>query len=162
MAKQNESDWYANVRASWQPKVFGRWPSNAELSTAHAFGKPGKQSLALAMAMRESGVTGSQIVQACGAPQNNHRVGLIRSKLFERVATPPDSLNHTVYKVTLTAKGKAAIDAKAKAGVDKAPAKVAKAPKVAKVKKAKAVKPEPVTVPEPVTEPVTMSTEIQA
>lgn len=112
MAKQQQTDWYANLFSAWPTKMVGRKPTNAELATAHAFGKAGKQSLALALAMREAGVTASQIQIVCGAPQNNHRRGLITEGMFKRVPTPADSLNHTVYKIELTAKGKAVVDGK--------------------------------------------------
>lgn len=101
--------YYAANFKNWQAKQLGNKPSDALLATAHAFGRPGKQSLALAMAMRPEGVTGSQIVMVAGAPQNNHRRGLIEGGLFKREAAAPNEQGHTVYKITLTAKGTAAM-----------------------------------------------------
>jgi hypothetical protein len=69
---------------AWPVKQLGPKPSDELLATAHAFGRAGKQSLALAMAMRECGVTQGQIQIACGAPQNNHRIGLVRDGTFKR------------------------------------------------------------------------------
>lgn len=107
---------YAPLFKGWQVKVMGAKPADDLLATAHAFGRPGKQSLALAMAMRPEGVSGAQIVMACGAPQNNHRRGLIAGGQFKRdMSVPPNEQGHTVYRVTLTAKGEAAMKRKAEA-----------------------------------------------
>lgn len=100
---------YAPQFKGWQAKAMGSKPSDESLQTAHWFGRAGKQSLALAMAMRPEGVTGAQVVMACGAPQNNHRRDVLASGYFKREAVPATEAGHTVYKVTLTAKGEAAI-----------------------------------------------------
>ena len=152
MSKPNEATWYSNVFAKpiWSGKLAGSKPSVAQLQLAHQFGKPGKQSLALAMAMRDGGVTASQIQLACGAPQNNHRRGLITEGMFKRVPAPPSVEGHTVYKIELTPKGQASIDRTAKAEAAKGEAKPAKA-KASKPRAAKPTNPAPVTeAPAPV------------
>ena len=57
----------AGVTAAVQAKAMGNKPTADMLTTAHYFGRAGKQSLALAMAMRPEGVTAGQIIMACGA-----------------------------------------------------------------------------------------------
>lgn len=135
---------YTNVYASWS-KTLGPKPTEAQLALAHVFGKPGKQSLAVAMALRADGVTGSQIKQASGlfdgkfTPQLNHMRELITGNCFTREAVPGK------YVLTLAPKGQQFIDlhgAKAAAKVTAAPVKAAA--KAAKPRKAKAVKVEPV------------------
>lgn len=131
---------YANLFKAWQAKAMGPKPTAEQLATAHAFGRPGKQSLALAMAMRDVGVTAPQIIMAAGAPQNNHRVAEIKAGHFKRERVAPDDLGHTVYKITLTPKGQAAIkrraDADAKANLTGDAPKAAK-PKAKRPRKAK-------------------------
>lgn len=173
------SDNYAVELKAWQPKVHGPKPSEAELSTAHAFGKPGKQSLALALALREGGVTGDQmkLVSALRdgkpTPHLNHMKLLVKAGSFTRAATPG------VYKVTLTPTGKrwvekATLDAKpvtdavkaegatkatpkAKA-TDKPTVKAAKAKPVKAAKaKGNAPKPDNVNASEAVAAPVAPS-----
>ncbi len=140
---QNSND----VNASYAPlfkgwsKLAGSKPTTEMLETAHAFGKPGKQSLALAMAMRDEGVTGQQISLICSNPQNNHRRGLIEAALLKRVNMPKTSAGHTVYKVEVTAKGKQRIERQvANAAKLAAEGATVKAPKVRRVK-GKASKP---------------------
>src|SRR4029077_19763373 len=140
----NHTDHYKPQLKAWQGKLLGQKPGNDLLAVAHQFGRPGKQSLALAMALRPEGVTGSQVNIACGAPQNNHRVKLIRAKYFARVATPANELNHTVYKIELTAKGKAKVDKP----VADPPQGAATPAKPKAVKKPKAKKAPKVEVPE--------------
>lgn len=100
---------YSPMLKNWSTKQLGSKPTDELLNVAHAFGRPGKQSLALALAMRPEGVSGSQIVMVCGAPQNNHRRGLIAGGLFKREPIPANEQGHSVYKIKLTAKGEAAI-----------------------------------------------------
>ena len=128
----SEANWYGTVFKSWQAKLAGSKPTAEMLATAHAFGKPGKQSLALAMAMRDEGVTNSQIMVACGNPQNNHRRGLIEAALFKRLPVAPAAAGHTVYKIELTAKGNAAIQRREAAVAKVTAAGDAVAPKVKK------------------------------
>ena len=149
---QNHSKPYAPFFKGWSVKQLGDKPSDQLLSTVHALGlRPGKQALANAMALRDGGVTGAQIVMATGAPQLNRMRGLIAAGDFKRAMVAPNDQGHTVYKVTLTPKGEAhikrAIEAAAKAALtgDAPKAKAKKA--TSKPRKAKAV-------PAPVTDPV--------
>jgi hypothetical protein len=123
---------YADTFKSWDSKRLGAKPSVNDLDTIHKLGaRAGKQALANAMALRPQGVTGSEIVIACGAPQLNKMRGFITDGLLKREALPPRN-GHTVYKTTLTAKGAARIKGAAKAATP-APAKAKKKAK-AKVK----------------------------
>lgn len=144
----NHATYYTANFADWQGKQLGAKPTIAQLATAHAFGRPGKQSLALAMALRDAGVSASQIIMACGAPQLNHMRGLITEGHFKREAAAANDVGHTVYKLTLTKKGEAAMAkreaaaAEAKLEGDKPKAtKVKLEPKGDKPAKVKASKP---------------------
>lgn len=107
----------------WQVKALGSKPTADQLASIHNLGaRPGKQALAIAMALRDSGVTGSQIVMACGAPQLNKLRGFITDSMLKRIATPPDAVGHTVYRVELTAKGKKRIESAEKRAADAAAA----------------------------------------
>ena len=162
---QNATGWYSHVFGDWQGKLLGRKPTAAELSTIHALGaRPGKQALANAMALRESGVTGSQIIIACGAPQLNKMRGFIADGMLKRIPTAPSAEGHQVYKLELTAKGQAKVKAAEKADADakaekpkqakpKSAKSARKAERKAKVKAAEAEKVEAAPV-EPVTVPV--------
>lgn len=138
MAKvQNDvTGWYADTFKAWQAKLVGPKPANTSLDTIHKLNaRPGKQALACAMAMRPDGVTGSEIIIACGAPQLNKMRGFITDGLLKREAAPPRN-GHTVYKLTLTSKGATRVkgsEAKAAAKADK-PAKVKKVTKPRKPK----------------------------
>ena len=145
MTKQtNAAGWYGGFFKAWQVKLLGPKPTEAMLDTIHKLGaRPGKQALANAMALRDCGVTGSQIVIACGAPQLNKMRGFITDGLLKREAVPAAG-NHTVYKLTLTAKGAARTKAaEAKSANVAKPAKVKAAPKPRKPKVTEA--PAPVT-----------------
>lgn len=155
----NISKFYAPYFKAWPVKQLGPRPSDQQLETAHAFGRPGKQSLAVAMSLRDGGVTGGQVVMVCHAPQNNHRIALVKAGLFKRDTSVPkaDGL-HTVYKLVLTPKGETAMkrraEAEAKAtleGGEKA-AKVKKAGK--KARKARVATETPVIEPAVTAEPV--------
>lgn len=112
----SDANWYTNVFKSWQVKLLGNKPTAEQLASVHGLGaRPGKQALAIAMSLRECGVTGSQIVIACGAPQLNKMRGYAADSLLKQLATPPAANNHTVYRFELTAKGKARIERTAKA-----------------------------------------------
>lgn len=101
----NATQWYTAEFKAWQ-KGAGVKPSADQLQAVHDLGlRPGKQALACAMALRDTGTTGSQIVIACGAPQLNRMRGLIDDKLVRRVPCSRDDRNHTVYKLELTEKG---------------------------------------------------------
>lgn len=100
--------YYAETFKSWagpKAKLLGAKPTEALLANAHGLGcRPGKQALAIAMAMREHGVTGGEIVIACGAPQLNKMRGLISDSYLKREAAPLRD-GHTVYKLAVTPKG---------------------------------------------------------
>ena len=90
----------------------------------------------------DDGVTGAQIVMACGAPQLNKMRGFITDALLKREAVAPAANGHTVYKLALTPRGTAKV-----AKVAAAPVEGVAAAKVAKPRKAKVVK---VDLPAPV------------
>jgi len=137
MSKQ--TDHYGNLFKGW-PKQIGAKPTDDVLTKVHAFARPGKQALALGLMLRESGVTGAQIVMACGAPQLNKMRDLCHKGYVKRVPAAIDEAGHTVYKLALTAKGEAKVKAAAEKPVDAdKPAKAAK-------RKAKAAKAEPAAV----------------
>lgn len=129
---------YANVFSQWS-KALGPKPTEAELSLAHVFGRPGKQSLAVAMALRDAGVKGTQIkgasalVDGKATPQLNHLRDLITAGLVNREPVPG------AYVIRVTAKGQKFVElhgAKVTAVVK--PDKPVKA-KANKPRKAKAV-----------------------
>lgn len=95
----------------WAAKQAGDKPGETELSVAHGLGlRPGKQAFAVACALRPVGVSGSQIVMICGAPQLNRMRGLIAAGVVKRDNTAPrNPQGQSVYKLTLTPKGEAAI-----------------------------------------------------
>lgn len=142
------TNWYSNVFKTWQPKLYGPKPTADQLSAIHNLGaRPGKQALASAMALRDCGVTGGQIVMVCGAPQLNKMRGFITDGLLKRLPASPTAEGHHVYKLEVTAKGtkriegnvKRAAEAEAKGeGEPKKPAKAAAKAKGASKRKAKA------------------------
>lgn len=135
--KHDATAWYGDRFAKWQGDHLGRKPTSGELATIHALGaRPGKQALANAMALRPAGVTGGQIVIACGAPQLNKMRGFITDGLVKRVPMSPVD-GHTVYRIELTGKGKAKVDgaAKAAARADAKGSEPVKAPRKAKAAK---------------------------
>jgi hypothetical protein len=106
---------YATFFSAWQANVVGPKPTAELLEKCHGLGlRPGKQALACALSLRDGGVTGSQIVIVCGAPQLNRMRGLISEGLFKRHAVAADPQGHTVYKNTVTPKGEAEIKRLAK------------------------------------------------
>lgn len=171
-----ETNWYAGVFKSWQVKQLGPKPTAEMLASIHGLGaRPGKQALAIAMGLRDCGVTGAQIMIACGAPQLNKMRGYITDAMLKRVPVAPSSEGHTVYKLELTPKGNkrietakarlAALEAAGEAKVaskPKAKAKAASKPK-GKGKKVKAADTAPAETPAseaaPAAEPVTETVE---
>lgn len=154
MSNTNESNWYGDIFKAWQAKQLGPKPTTDMLANVHNLGaRPGKQALAIAMSLRDCGVTGSQIVIACGAPQLNKMRGYIADAYLKRLPVPRDAVGHTVYRLEVTAKGKQRIERSVKAAAKQADAEkgtadkpvkaVAKAKGAAKPAKAKV---EPVTV----------------
>lgn len=147
MSNATESNWYSTRFKTWQGAQLGAKPTAEMLGNVHNLGaRPGKQALAIAMGLRPGGVTGAQIVVACGAPQLNKMRGFISDALLKREAAPPDANGHTVYKLAVTAKGQARIarTIKAKQAADEAGKGEAK-PKVKKAtgKPRKPAKPAP-------------------
>jgi hypothetical protein len=137
----------------WSAKHLGSKPDDTMLNVAHRLGlRPGKQALAVSMALRPEGVSGSQIVMASGAPQLNRMRGLIAAGVVKRdMNTPANPQGQSVYKLTLTPKGEKVIERAAvladKAALDTGEAKPVKA----KTKKAAAAprkRKAKVTVPE--------------
>jgi hypothetical protein len=109
------TNWYSNVFKTWQAKQLGPKPTADQLTAIHNLGaRPGKQALASAMALRECGVTGAQIVMACGAPQLNKMRGFITDGLLKRLPVAPSAEGHTVYRLEVTAKGTKRIEGNVK------------------------------------------------
>jgi hypothetical protein len=106
MSNANQTNWYGTVFKAWDAKRWGSKPTAEMLANAHNLGcRPGKLALAIAMGMRDSGVTGSQIVGATGAPQLNKMRGLISDAYLKRLPVSPSNEGHTVYKLEVTPKG---------------------------------------------------------
>jgi hypothetical protein len=152
MAKNSHYDF-----SKWPTKAAGARPTVEQVNVAHAFGKPGKQSLALAMALRTAGTTADQVLAAVeavfnvpgGRPQNNHRKRVIKAGWFARLPAVAGDSNHTVYAIKLTPKGQAYVDSGATMAAAAEPAKPAKAKRAKRAKAAKpAVQAEPVMTPE--------------
>lgn len=152
-SNSNEANWYTTTFKAWpgKAKLLGPKPTADMLASVHNLGaRPGKQALAIAMGLRDGGVTGAQIVMACGAPQLNKMRGFITDALLKREATPPSSEGHTVYKLVVTPKGKQRIERTvkqlaAKAADGEGETKPGKA--AGKVKAAAKAKPVTVTAP---------------
>ena len=141
MAQVKHISYYTNVMQSWSKVDHGVKPTEAQLALAHVFGRPGKQSLAVAMALRDGGVTGKQIKLASSlfdgkaTPQLNHMRDLIAAKQFTREPVAG------AYALTLAPKGQQFVDlhgAKAAAKVEAAAPVKAKPVKAAKPRKVKA------------------------
>ena len=150
MSKTNEiTATYSVVLKNWVPKLYGPKPTIEQLAKAHALGcRPGKQALAIAMNLRESGASTAQIVAACAAnwgssgTHNNKRDQLVTAmRLCKTVSMADDTFGHKVYAIALTPKG----EAKVKAAVEVP----LKAEKPVKAKTVKAEKPVTVTEPLP-------------
>jgi hypothetical protein len=148
MANVKHIAFYTNVMQQWS-KPLGPKVTEAQLALAHVFGKPGKQSLVVAMALRDDGVTRGQMLQATAlfdgkpTPQLNHMRALVNAKLLTRQPVPG------AYVLVKGPKADQFIDlhgAKAAATVE---AKADK-PKAKKPRKAKVI--ETVPVIEPVAE----------
>lgn len=109
MSKSTNRGHYTNVFSAWS-KALGPQPTEAQLATAHVFGRPGKQALGIAMAMRDQGMNTAQM---CGAsalfdgkptPCRNKLIGtggLVQAGLFTREPLP-----HAI-KITLSDAGRA-------------------------------------------------------
>jgi len=139
MSNVKHISYYTNVMQGWS-KALGSKPTEAQLSLAHVFGRPGKQSLAVALALRSEGVTGNQIKQVSSlfdgkaTPQLNHMRDLIAAGMFKREAVPG------AYALTLAAKGQTFVSHHGKPATEKPVAEPkAKKAKVSKPRKVKAV-----------------------
>ena len=96
---------YAEQFKVWPGKFVGNKPTAEQLETYHKLGaRHGLQCLAGAMALRDNGVTGAEIVMACGNPQLNKMRGFITDALVKRVPMPKRN-GHEVYKLVVTPKG---------------------------------------------------------
>lgn len=150
-----DANWYGTVFKAWQAKQLGSKPTAEMLATVHGLGaRPGKQAMAIAMGLRAEGVTGSQIVIACGAPQLNKLRGYVADALLKRVPAPPSAVGHTVYKLELTPKGAkrvAATVARDAALAEAGKAEPGEKPVKAKGKKAAVKKPRKAKAAETVT-----------
>ena len=110
MSQVKHISYYTNVMQSWSSSELGKKPTEAELSLAHVFGRPGKQSLAVALALRDGGVTGAQIkavsalVDGKPTPQLNHMRDLVKARLFTREAVTG------AYALTLAPRGQLFVD----------------------------------------------------
>lgn len=130
---------------NWDAKVLGPRPSAEMLTKVHGLGlRHGKQALACAMSLRADGVTGSQIVIACGAPQLNRMRGLIAEGVFKRLPASNNGQHHTVYKCEVTPKGEAEIKRLEKVAENSAASTKPKAEKPKAKAKAPKVKAKPV------------------
>jgi hypothetical protein len=167
------TNYYAPQFKAWG-KQLGPKPTADQLASIHGLGcRPGKQALAIAMSLRDCGVTAGQIVMACGAPQLNKMRGLITDALLKREPVANTEAGHTVYKCVVTPKGLQRIKrteaaaAKAEAAgaavaddvTSKPKGKAKGNGKVAKARKAKVTSEAPkpasdVTAPMPATSPV--------
>ena len=93
MATVKHVSYYTHVMQQWG-KQLGPKPTEAELALAHVFGRPGKQSFVVGMALREAGVTRGQMLEACAmfdgkpTPQLNHMRALVNAKMFTRQPVP--------------------------------------------------------------------------
>jgi hypothetical protein len=136
-------DQFKKWQAPGMSKLLGPKPTAEQLLTYHRLGaRHGKQCFAGAMALREHGVTGTEITIACGAPQLNKMRGFIVDALVKRVAVGKRD-GSEIYKLTLTPKGEKRIataiareQAAEAAGAVTEPVKAKKATKVAKKAKA--------------------------
>lgn len=156
MANIKHIDNYTNVMKQWS-KPLGAKPTESQLALAHVFGRPGKQSFAVALALREAGVTGAQIKLASSlfdgkaTPQLNHMRALIDARMFTRESGVPG------YKLVKGPKADQFIElygAKATEGAGKAVKgdKPKAATKAAGKRKAKAATPVAAEVQTPVSE----------
>lgn len=117
---------YASNFKNWSTSKLGPKPTAEQLDAVHNLGaRPGKQALAIAMGLREVGVTGSQIVMATGAPQLNKMRGFITDAFLKRLPAPAGENGHTVYKLAVTPKGTQRIERTLKAAAKQAEAEKA-------------------------------------
>ena len=165
MATVKHVSYYTNVMQQWG-KQLGPKPTEAELALAHVFGRPGKQSFIVGMALRAAGVTRGQMLEACAmfdgkpTPQLNHMRALVNAKMFTRQPVPGayalvKGPNADRFIDLHGAKAAAEVKADKPAKVKAAKVKAAKKPR-----KAKAAKPAELPVSE--TAPAEAVAEVQA
>lgn len=138
----NAATHYTDFFKKWQGagmlKLLGPKPTVDQLATVHGLGaRPGKQAFAIAMSLRDCGVTGGQIVIACGAPQLNKMRGYVIDALLRELPAPMFE-GQKVYKHEVTPKGRQRIErfVKAQAAATAAgDVEQPKAPAKAKAKK---------------------------
>lgn len=137
MSNVKHISYYTNVMQQWG-KPLGPKPTEAHLALAHVFGRPGKQSFVVAMALRDDGVTRDQMLTAMSlfdgkaTPQLNHMRALIAAKMFTR------ETGVSGYKLTQGPKAQQFIDLHGAKAVEVAAAKAA--PKAASKPKGKGKK----------------------
>lgn len=153
MSNVNFTSHYANIFKTWQAKLLGPKPTNEQLAVPYGLGaRPGKQALAIAMSLRECGITAAQMQIACGGPQRNKLKGYYDDAYLKRdMSVPRTPEGHTVYRSMVTPKGlkriettskrDAALDAAGKVPVEAGTEKPAKAKGAAKAKKVAKAKP---------------------
>jgi hypothetical protein len=97
---------YTPLFANWRPALHGPKPTNEHLATAHGLRlSPGKQAMAIALALRPGGATRQQIMLVSGlfdgnpSPQFNKLNLLVTNGLLKREA------GAGAIKVTLTPLG---------------------------------------------------------
>lgn len=110
----NAATHYGDFFKKWQGagmlKLLGPKPTVEQLATVHGLGaRPGKQAFAIAMSLRDCGVTGGQIVIACGAPQLNKMRGYVIDALLRELPAPMFE-GQKVYKHEVTPKGRQRIE----------------------------------------------------
>lgn len=104
LTAQQVKQMYGDKLKGWRVPTHGAQPTPENFATAHALGaKPGsKTALAIAMYLRDEGITQGQMANALGGPYLNKARDLVTAKLAVRV--PMQQVNgHTVYKLALPA-----------------------------------------------------------
>jgi hypothetical protein len=100
------SNHYKALWQAWQTELHGPYPTEQALSDVHALGcSPGKQAMAIAMAMREGGASRRQIMLASGLFDGNPSGQFNKLKLMIANGTFTQLSAGGVYKVELTKAG---------------------------------------------------------
>ena len=177
MAKATNRSHYAHVLDQWAkaPVKLGPQPTEAQFATAHVFGRPGKQALGIAMALRDCGMTSPQMLAASALDDGNptpcrNKLGLlVTNGMFAR-----DAAGNGVIKLSLAPRGQQWVDQRAKAGSDVAVAadevkatkargaKAKPAKRASKPRKAAEVVPVADATPDAVPVPVTETAPVDA
>lgn len=132
----NHRNYYGSIWANWVIKALGPQPTNDQFAVIHGLkARPGKQALACAMALRDTGVTGNEIKGAVslldgGAnPQLNKMRGLVDLAKVMAWVPMPDRNGLHVYRIKLTPHGQAMLKGNASAPIHATAALKATAPK---------------------------------